>query len=120
MAKVVISGSRTIFDMNLVETAIIQSKFEVTEVVEGEAEGVDTLAREWAKKNNIPFTPFKAKWNIYGKKRAGKIRNLEMLDYGDCLIAVWDGHSPGTRHIMEAAVSRKMPMHVLISKRHTS
>lgn len=93
--KVIIAGSRGITDMLLLETAIARSGFTITEVVSGKAQGVDTLGELWANNNNIPVSAFAAKWKIYGKKRAGKVRNLEMSEYGQALIAVWDGVESG-------------------------
>ena len=100
--KTIIAGSRTITDMAIVEYAIQQSGFEINEVVSGGAKGVDILAQQWAKAHDIPLKVFMAKWDIHGKS-AGPIRNQEMADYADQLIAIWDGASNGTRHMIDCA-----------------
>lgn len=74
----------------------------VTEVVSGCADGVDRLGEQWAQMAGIPVKRFPAKWAAYGKA-AGRQRNLEMAVYADALIAVWDGKSPGTRHMIQTA-----------------
>ena len=46
--KVIIAGSRGVEDYALVEEAVKQSGFDITEVVSGTARGVDLLGEHWA------------------------------------------------------------------------
>lgn len=92
--KTIIAGSRSITDYEVLCRAIEASKFLISEVVSGGAMGVDTLGERWARAYSIPVRVFKPDWSI-GKK-AGMIRNEEMNQYADALIAVWDGESRGT------------------------
>ena len=48
---------------------------------------------------------------MYGK-RAGVRRNEEMADMADALIAIWDGSSPGTKHMIEVARRRGLKIYV--------
>lgn len=50
-------------------------------VIQGEARGADSMARDAAKELGIGVVSFPAKWDIYGKA-AGLIRNQQMLDKG--------------------------------------
>lgn len=100
--KTIIAGSRDILDASLVSVAIGCASFGVSEVVCGMASGVDTLGWLWAKEHDIPVKEFPANWSKYGK-RAGYLRNQEMANYADALIAVWDGRSVGTRHMIDIA-----------------
>ena len=100
--KTIIAGSRGITDIMPLYDAIRESGFEITEVVCGEARGVDAMGRWWAQHNNIPIASFAADWNRDGKK-AGFLRNLRMAQYAEALIAVWDGKSVGTAHMIRAA-----------------
>ena len=95
--KLIIAGSRSITSIEIIEEAIHNSGWrnEITEVVSGYANGVDKLGEMWAEKNSIPIRRFPANWKKYGRK-AGSIRNKEMSEYGDKLIAIWDGNSTGT------------------------
>ena len=43
-----------------------------------------------------------AKWDKHGNS-AGMIRNSQMADYADGLIALWDGESRGTKNMIETA-----------------
>jgi hypothetical protein len=47
-------------------------------------------------------------WDIYGK-RAGMIRNQEMVDFCDILISFWDGKSTGTLQAINYAKSINRP-----------
>ena len=73
--KVIIAGSRDIIDYQLVVDTIKESNFIITEVVCGEASGVDSLGKKWAIENNIPVKSFPAKWNKFGKS-AGYISGV--------------------------------------------
>ena len=109
--KVIIAGSRTIYDINLVVRAIKESGFDITEVVCGEARGIDTLGKKWAKGNDIPVKSFPADWETYGKS-AGYKRNVEMAEYAEALIAITTG-SPGTKHMINIAKSKNLLTFVL-------
>lgn len=117
--KVIIAGSRTITDYKDVEDAIKASGFNVTEVVSGMAQGVDRLGIEYAKiHNDIPVAEFPAAWKVDGQinKNAGRERNLKMAIYADALVAIWDGESNGTKHMIEAMKKINKPASVLIVK----
>ncbi len=103
--KTIIAGSRTITSYDVIQKAIEASGIEITEVVSGRARGVDTLGEDWARTNNIPVTQFPvtpAEWKRYGK-RAGYLRNRKMGEYAEALIAIWDGKSRGTGHMIDIA-----------------
>ena len=113
--KVIIAGSRDIVDMQVLEEALKDSKFTVTEVVCGGARGADTLGRLWAEKHDIPVRMFLAQWNKYGRS-AGYRRNDEMAQYGDSLIALWDGQSRGTQHMIQSMNKLNKTVFVSTSK----
>lgn len=104
--KLIIAGSREIDHRVKVERIINgvveEHELEVTEVVCGGARGVDTIGMFWARKRKIPVKYFRAEWNKYGK-RAGYKRNEQMAEYADALVAIWDGESRGTKHMIDLA-----------------
>lgn len=100
--KTIIAGSRGITDYYVVLAAILESNFEITEVVSGTARGVDSLGETYAVRNKLPIAKFPADWDRFGK-RAGFLRNADMALYADALIAVWDGKSKGTKHMIDCA-----------------
>lgn len=103
--KVIVAGSRTFNHPRLLDKVLNQYRlfqFNFSELIHGGARGADTLAMLWAEEKEIPVRCFPADWDKYGKK-AGYIRNKQMAEYGEVLIAFWDGESKGTRMMIELA-----------------
>lgn len=118
--KVVIAGSRDITSPSSVAQAIRESGFDISEVVSGGARGVDKLGEQWAGFNLIPITRFIANWNSEGKA-AGIIRNHKMALYADALIAIWDGKSKGTKHMILDMQKTGKPVYVyIVGEQHTN
>lgn len=118
--RVIVAGSRTIDNYNLVENSLLDSPWAVhnlqygkriEEIVHGGADGVDTVAGEVAENHDIPVKVFEAQWGKYGKA-AGPERNRIMAEYADGLVAVWDGSSPGTRDMIEKAISEGLSIYI--------
>ena len=109
--RIIIAGSRSLTDMRQVVDAIKAAKFDITEVVCGDASGADTFGANWAKARDIPVKYFRPDWKQHGKA-AGPIRNGMMADYAEALIAVWDGTSPGTQNMIKEAERRKLRVYV--------
>lgn len=91
--------------------AVKDIDFEITEVVCGMAKGADLTGKDWAEENDIPVAKFPAKWKQFGNS-AGPQRNIEMARYADALIALWDGSSRGTRHMIKVARMQGLKVHV--------
>lgn len=113
--KVIIAGGRNVTTYAYVEEAIIQSGFNITEVVSGCARGADTLGEQWATRNNVALKKFPADWDTHGK-RAGHIRNCQMGDYAEALIALWDGESRGTKHMIDYATKKGLKVFIYYVK----
>lgn len=110
--RVIIAGSRDLPNgMARVEKAIERAGFKITEVVSGNAPGVDRLGEFWAKTWNIPCTVMPADWEKH-PKTAGTLRNTAMANYADALIAVWDGISPGTKNMIRQAREKGLKVFV--------
>lgn len=117
--KLIIAGSRSIQEENLVKT-LIDEKLEEkdwnpSEIVVGGADGVDSIAEEWAKENNIDVKVFEADWSntnhedavikesdfgVEYDASAGPRRNQKIAEYGDKLYAIWNGESKGTQDML--------------------
>ena len=100
--RTIIAGSRDIIAPATVEAAARASGLApyISEVVSGGARGVDALGEAWAALRGIPVRVFPADWRRY-PRTAGRLRNTEMAHYAEALIAVWDGRSPGTKHMID-------------------
>lgn len=103
--RVLICGDRGWTDKDAIRN-VLAGLEDVTHVIEGEARGADTLAREVADEFGITVLPFPAKWTQYGRA-AGPIRNKQMLDEGkpDFVIAFHNNitESRGTKDMLEQA-----------------
>ena len=57
-------------------------------IIEGDATGADTLAKEWARKRGVPVITMCANWTIFGDQ-AGSLRNIWMQEFAmpDLVIA---------------------------------
>lgn len=115
--KVIIAGSREGVEYSDVVTAMKESGFVPTEIVSGKARGADTFGEQWAKENNVPIKEFPANWEKY-KRKAGPLRNEEMGNYADALVAVWDGSSRGTRHMINYAEKKGLKIHIHIVNKY--
>ena len=109
--KTIIAGSRSITSYELVPQVTRYSGYRITEVVSGGASGVDSLGEIFAKNNGIDLVIFPANWSKYFKG-AGYIRNQKMANYADCLIAIWDGKSKGTKHMIDIMEALGKPVYI--------
>lgn len=75
--------------------------------------GADLLGKKWAILNGVPIKNFPADWDKYGKA-AGPIRNAQMAEYADYLIAFWDGKSRGTKNMIETMINLGLHGEVLL------
>jgi hypothetical protein len=116
--RTIIAGSRGIQDDYIVAEAVKASKFEVTTVISGTARGVDKLGEHWAWVNKIPVEQYPANWDKFGIS-AGYRRNEQMARNADALIAIWDGKSKGTLHMIESARKESLKVFIYnIGERH--
>jgi hypothetical protein len=109
--KTIIAGSRQITNYQTLLNALKENPFPITEVVSGHAKGVDTLGEQYGKTNNIPVIIFPANWGQFGKQ-AGIMRNLQMAEYAEALIAIWDGTSKGTKHMIDVAKRKGLKVYI--------
>lgn len=112
--RTIIAGSRNIQNPSLhLKQALFSCKFKdkIKEIVSGGARGVDKAGEDFARSSHIKLKIFPADWKRYGKK-AGYIRNCEMADYADSLIAIWDKRSRGTRMMIDIAIKKGLTISV--------
>lgn len=109
--RTIIAGSRNCNDIQLLINAIDNCEWDITKVICGMAKGADHLGELWANFMKIPVDKFPADWNKYGKS-AGYKRNVQMAENADALIALWDGESRGTKHMIEIALEKNLLVHI--------
>lgn len=117
MFKVIIAGGRDFNDYGLLTTKCKQFLFtnynpQDIEIVSGKARGADSLGEQFAKMCNMKVAEFAADWDRHGKA-AGYIRNKQMAEYADALIAFWDKKSRGTMHMINLAKEKGLHVRVI-------
>lgn len=120
--KVIIAGSRSVARISsrrwdydtlagILEKAIEDSGFEITEVISGGAGGPDRAGEQWAERNAVPVTVIKPNWKL--GRGAGLIANRQLAEVGEALLAIHDGESKGTTDMIEHMKSAGLPVHVV-------
>lgn len=112
--KVIIAGGREFSNFQLMfeKCEEILKDFESVEIVSGTARGADKMGEHYASLKLFEVKKFPADWNKFGKA-AGYVRNKEMADYADVLIAFWDGKSKGTASMIDLAKERNLDVHIV-------
>ena len=115
--RVAVVGSRSIVDEEVIDKTLESIVGDANPtIISGGAKGVDSLAREYAKNNGLDFILFKPYHLVDTQAqytpRYFFVRNKQIVDNCDTLIAFWDGKSKGTKHAIDYA--EKMGKEVII------
>lgn len=108
--KIAVIGSRTLTVDNIGEYVS-----DCDEIVSGGATGIDTCAAEFAKNNDKKLTVFLPEYKRYGRA-APIVRNKQIVDYADKVVAFWDGASKGTLSVIEYAKKTGKPCQIVMCK----
>ena len=81
-------------------------------IVSGGAQGADKLAERLAKEEGLPIEIHRPDWQQHGKS-AGMIRNAEMVQKAQHLIALWDGTSKGTAMTIRTAQRKGLTIKIV-------
>lgn len=114
MFKVIIAGGRdyTNFQqLTLTMDALLKYKAAVT-IISGGARGADSLGERYAKLRGYTYIVMKADWDKYGK-RAGYLRNKDMLDEASAAVCFWNGISRGTANMIDITMQSGKPLRVV-------
>ena len=108
--KYAIVGSRGFKDYNRLKLEL--DKFDdITCIISGSAIGADSLAERYAAEHNIPTRIFPADWSL--GRGAGMIRNSDIVNNCDVLVAFWDYESRGTADSIRKACKALKPTHIV-------
>lgn len=116
MVNLMVCGSRELYksidkkvEVKVEEILEKETKdLQVTKLIHGGANGVDSAAQDWAKENNIETEVFEPDYDKYNGKIAPLKRNDTMIEKSDKIIAIWDGKSSGTKYVISNAPSSKI------------
>jgi predicted Rossmann fold nucleotide-binding protein DprA/Smf involved in DNA uptake len=107
---VAVVGSRNYSNLSAVKEFISQLPKGCT-VISGGARGVDQMADHAAKEQGIPTVIYPANWEKFGKS-AGIIRNKQIVEQADVVVAFYDGSSRGTAHTISVARKLGKQIHI--------
>ena len=117
-SRVIIAGGRDFDDYEYMSTKLNellkdQNMFnnKAIKVISGMAKGADTLGIRYADEHKLTKILFPANWKVY-PHIAGFLRNNDMLSIATHLITFWDGKSSGTKHMIEIAKMKGIPVWV--------
>jgi len=110
--KLIIAGSRTFTDYQLLCRTLTPELLRITQVLTGGARGAEQLGYRWAWKHQIKHQLFRADWERFGKP-AGVRRNHQIAQAGDVLVVFGDEPSPGTAHLIQCMRALGKPVVVV-------
>lgn len=110
--RIAVVGSREYKGLDAVRQFVWECE-RTTVIVSGGAHGVDRAAVDEAKRLNMPYEEHLPDWNRHGK-RAGAIRNADIVRNADEVVVFWDGKSRGTQITMKMAQDSKKPLRVFV------
>lgn len=114
--KVIIAGGRDFTDYEYMSKVLSKLLFNSSPfdgdsitIISGMAKGADTLAIQYADEHQMTKILFPANWKKY-PIIAGFLRNEDMLKIATHVIAFWDGKSSGTKHMIDIAEEKGIPV----------
>lgn len=117
--KLAVVGSRSFnnYDAlkNVIDGICEDFDYEITAIVSGGARGADALGEKYADEYVIDKEIYPADWNRFGK-RAGYLRNEDIIKACDVCVCFWDGESHGTKHDIELCRFYKKPCFIYFYK----
>lgn len=110
--KIAVIGSRTATTKHYEELTARLELLNPTEIISGGANGADTLAERYALETGTKLTTYLPDWNKHGKA-AGPIRNQDIINAAEMVIAIWDGKSSGTADSLKKAKAQKKKVGII-------
>jgi hypothetical protein len=99
--KLIIAGSRDIYPTVDYIAKCIKHPDKITRIVSGGARG------------GLPCVVFYPGYGLHGPKVAPFVRNNDMAFFSDGLLAIWDGQSRGTAHMINAMRELGKPVRIV-------
>lgn len=107
--KTAIVGSRS--STNYAQLLEAVAGLSITEVISGGAKGADQLAERFAQEHGLRLTVIKPDWTK--GKEAGPLRNQQIVEAAEQVLALWDGQSKGTADTIRRAKQLQKPLRVV-------
>lgn len=113
--RVIIAGGRYFSDYELLKEKCDEFLKDKTSeeivIINGHASGADSLGERYAQEKCYKIETYPADWKKYGRA-AGPIRNEQMSNIANALIAFWDGKSKDTKSMLNLAKKKGLQVFV--------
>jgi len=112
--KVIVAGSRNFNNYNLLKSKldqILKDQLDIV-IISGNANGADKLGERYGQEKNHLIEIYPAEWQKF-QRSSGPIRNAQMAEVGNMLVAFWDGQSRGTKNMIEQATKKGLEVHII-------
>ena len=116
--KIIVAGGRSFNNYDLLEQKLdyylsskINEGYDIL-IISGTAKGADSLGEKYAINKGYEIERFPANWDKYGKS-AGYRRNVDMANVADACIVFWDGTSPGSKHMIDIANTKRLALRIV-------
>lgn len=112
--RVIVFGSRSFSDYQTLAQRLdlFLANCSDIAIISGCAKGADQLGEKYATEHGYGLIKVPAQWDVYGKK-AGFLRNDQMLDIATHAVGFWDGQSRGTADMIAKVKARGLGLRVI-------
>ena len=108
--KIAVIGSRSFNDYELMKSVL--SGFDIDSIISGGAVGADALGKRYSAENGIEIIEYLPEYDKYGRG-APLVRNKQIVNESDFVIAFWDGKSRGTKYTCDYAKKQGKQVNVI-------
>lgn len=115
--RIAIVGSRNFHDYERfklhVDSILCSEQHDASDyvIISGGAQGADTLAERYAKEKGYELVVYRPNWKTYGK-RAGIMRNTDIINDADMCIAFPSKSGRGTQDSIRKSKTKQIACHV--------
>ncbi len=102
--KLAVIGNKEYYDYSKL-SSILAGMENVSLIISGGAAGTDTMAKQYAMEKGITFQEFPPDYARYGDE-AKHVRDRQIIDSCDRVLAFWNGKCEGTLYTIEYALKR--------------
>lgn len=108
--KVAVIGSRDTGDIKL-EHLLAHIPLNTSLLISGGAAGIDSYAEEAARILKLPIRVILPDYVTFGRQ-APLVRNRQIVQAADLVLAFWDTHSRGTAHALRCCIETETPFRI--------
>jgi hypothetical protein len=112
--RVIVTGGAEFTNLDLVRVKLnlLLSDKKNVAIVSGQSTGADRMGEIYAYENELKTYFYPPLWQEYGNQ-SEFIRNEEMAKVAHACICFWDGESVSTKHMIDTAKSKQIPLRVI-------